>query len=481
MRGKAVAVASVSGASVFFRKLGTAAKTVAIMAAKLAGCGYCLAPALYAQYVADVDTLSKVSGWGFVIVAAIAFKFGLYSLRRRNWADAAAALALWAVLGVLSMINASGSISATGGGARVRHASVQKAEILRDETRTHLRTQRTQRTQVVGETPVSQLTLALQQVEQRATVADPKRWRATQGCADGYVTVPQSVKFCEPVLEARAKVKAGEERDQIDKQLKPLDDAVMAAAMTKKGEAQEKTGEVRGDPEAFANNVMVWLVMLGYDVTEKHRPLIHAAREWGQAAGIELQATMGPAIVIGFIDIFVILFGPASRQPAPVRASVASVPAPERKGWISRLWRRREKPAVTAPAQPVPPATTDAAAPVAPKPAAVPRKAAAPVKGKLKRDVAHIEQHLPGFIEACLDTSDPKAETEPTPLWKRWQEHCKAQTIEPTTQKAFGTALPRHFELIGVKDKRRRYVGVKLKPAAPARPMASVVPLRAVS
>jgi hypothetical protein len=482
MGAKTGAAASVSRASMLWTDAMTAARTCAIMAAKLTGCGYCLGPALYAQYQADVDTLSKVAGWGFVVIAAIAFKYGLYSLRQRHWGEAAAALGLWLGLAILSMINAAGSISATGAGARVHHASVKNGEKLRDELRTQLRTQRTQQAKIIrgdgpeeaGEASFEVLKLTLQRVEQAAAVQDNSRWQKTRGCAPGFVTVGKSDKFCEPVLKARETLAAAKERDRIGEELKPLDKAVMAVAMPKpkadEDEGQDKDDERHGDPEAFASNVIHALVLLGYDVREEHRPLIHAAREWGQAAGIELQATVGPAIVIGFIDIFMVLFGPAKNQPAPVRASVASKPASMRKGWFWRLWRRQEKPAVPAPAQP---AATDATASVAPEPAAVASK---PVKGKLKKDIEHVAALMPGFL-ATLDTSDPKAEIEPTPAWEAFKAHCLTMDVDPTTQKAFGTVFPRHFQLIGVKEKRRRYVGVKIKPAASVAPAAPAIRL----
>src|SRR5262245_10686385 len=115
-----------------------------------------------------------------------------------------------------------------------------------------LEERRKAKVKLAGEDAAATLELAVDAVR----VAEPQRWRLTNGCAPDKVTT--SVDFCLRFANAKAKVAAAMERDRIDGEL-----ARLASLATGVAEAVPKVAD------AYVANVISLLGEAGLKVTER--------------------------------------------------------------------------------------------------------------------------------------------------------------------------------------------------------------------
>src|SRR5262249_18653251 len=88
--------------------------------------------------------------------------------------------------------------------------------------RSQLEKRRLAQVATAGEQAVAALETEVEEVR----VAEPQRWRLTNGCAPDKVTT--SVDFCLRYAKAKARVAAAQERDRIDQQIASLPSAATA-------------------------------------------------------------------------------------------------------------------------------------------------------------------------------------------------------------------------------------------------------------
>jgi hypothetical protein len=394
------------------------------------------------------DMTGAIAGIGIAVFGAICIENARHSWFEKQRGGAAVWGAIGLVLLAISYGNGLSNFSTNSDHSRDLKSSQQTAAKTSSSQRSQLEKRRTAQVAIVAKPlqSVRGMQIALSEeapvMSIQAEIDETKAakagfWRASDGCKPEKLYSPEAKDYCREIADLGGKKAAAETRDQIDVDLREIDN--------KAGRA-----EVPSSVDPFADAVADFIALLGYDLKDKDdakakegkdekakdgsdakaKLLISRIRDYARALGVEILAFFGPS------GILQLLSSRGSHQNAP---APQVQPQPQRKP---------ERPSKATVAPIVAEANETA-------PAAIPVIVATSTS-------QNDDPELDAFYESRLE--DVQGSHAPsTPVFKAWEQHCADRGIDPGSQKAFSMRLQKRVSY-DRNNGRPRYMHVRLKP-----------------
>jgi hypothetical protein len=220
---------------------------------------------------------------GFVVAAAVAVEMA-------RKVHGVAARALWCLVAILflslNIRNAIGNSAAHSDDARDVRLSQKQQSSRSSQLLSQLSQRRAAQAKVAGEdTPES-----IEAEIQAAKVEGSRKWNMSGGCDVAHMAGSSTRTFCEGIAKLQAKVAAAKKRDELDKEIAPLNantggDTVVPSS---------------ADPQAesLATFISAW----GIKVGEDGKKIIASSQDWGIGIGVEVMAALLPSAIIAMLS-----------------------------------------------------------------------------------------------------------------------------------------------------------------------------------